>query len=301
MGQTKEQLQKLKDGRTNGITPIKFQLVLIRREMKILGLLSSSLIFFSFTHAKDISLMNTWKPTNTFCEIGNRLSCPGNTICSKIDASKETKCGELLEAPPIIFLFPFDRNTSVICTQSPENPNGTHGFKNMLFAIDLATPYSKPASTVRASADGKAFVFDQCKIPKGKPAKSELDDCGLGLGNHIRILHEGGYVSFYVHLEKSLVKTGDNVKAGQGIGVEGWTGQAGHRHLHWDVNKLGGNTQADWEKILSNPGWGGISVPYYFRVVINEKEQVVNSKDIKCKHDDMNQKPWKGAQVLKKE
>jgi murein DD-endopeptidase MepM/ murein hydrolase activator NlpD len=77
-----------------------------------------------------------------------------------------------------------------------------------------------------------------CKTPDGKPEKSLTDSCGLGLGNHIRILHKDGFVSFYVHLEKVLVETGDLVKAGQPIGIEGWTGLAGHRHLHWDVNKL---------------------------------------------------------------
>lgn len=229
------------------------------------------------------------------CEVGNHNSCESGKICAKMDASGKTECIELHPEPEIVFLLPFDKNTEVICTQSPENAKGTHGFSNMLFAIDLTTPYNKPPSTVRASAEGKAFVFSECKTPDGKPEKSLTDSCGLGLGNHIRILHKDGFVSFYVHLEKVLVKTGDLVKAGQPIGIEGWTGLAGHRHLHWDVNKLYGSTVEQWEKTLSNPGWGGSSVPYLFKVSIGGKEQVLSSKEVKCLWDDMNQQPWRGT------
>jgi murein DD-endopeptidase MepM/ murein hydrolase activator NlpD len=197
--------------------------------------------------------------------------------------------------PGLVFQFPFDKNTEVICTQSPKNPYGSHSFSNSLYAIDLATPYDRPASVVRASADGKAFVFNDCKTPEGNPSKTEIDRCGLGWGNHVRILHKDGIVSFYVHLESIMVNDGDRVVAGQALGIEGATGLAGHRHLHWDVHRLNGSNVADWEKVLSNPGWGGASIPYFFEVSIDGIKQVMSSQDVRCRHGDMTQTGWRGT------
>lgn len=238
---------------------------------------------------------NQRTPAQVACVVGQTGSCPENKECAKLDSGGKTGCVDAFPEPDLVFQFPFDKNTEVICTQSPKNPNGSHGFSNSLYALDLTTPYSKPASVIRASADGKAFVFNECKNPKGNPAKAEIDNCGLGWGNHVRILHKNGIVSFYVHFENISIKDGQLVKAGDILGVEGWTGLAGHRHLHWDVHKLNGTTTKEWEKILSNPGWGGISIPYFFEVYMDGKKQIVSSKDLKCRHDDMTQPPWKGT------
>lgn len=229
------------------------------------------------------------------CIVGQPDFCPSNKECAKLDSSGTTGCVEALQETDLVFQFPFDKSTEVICTQSPKNPNGSHGFSNSLYALDLATPYNKPASLVRASANGKAFVFNKCKTPKGSPEQAETDSCGLGWGNHVRILHENGIVSFYVHFENIIIKDGQYVKAGDVLGVEGWTGLAGHRHLHWDVHKLNGTNLIEWEKILSNPGWGGISIPYDFEVNMNGKNETVSSKDLKCRHGDMTQSSWRGT------
>lgn len=254
-----------------------------------------SLIFFILVFCQITCVSTNRKPDKQPCEVGNSSTCKTGKVCAKMDASGRTECITSYSEPSIVFLLPFGKNTEVVCTQSPENAKGTHGYSNMLFAIDLTTPYDKKPSIVRASADGKAYVFSDCKTPDGKPEKSQTDTCGLGLGNHIRLLHADGIVSFYVHLEKTFVKTGDMVRAGQQIGLEGWTGTAGHRHLHWDVNKLYGATTEQWEKALQNPGWGGVSVPYFFKVIIDGKEQIISSKDVKCKWDDMNQARWRGT------
>jgi murein DD-endopeptidase MepM/ murein hydrolase activator NlpD len=152
------------------------------------------------------------------------------------------------------------------------------------------------AGQVRASAAGKAFVYNACPTPEGTPEKAVEDKtCGLGFGNHVRILHQNGYVSFYAHLAKITVKNGQKVKAGQVIGTDGWTGDAGSRALHWGVDKLSGQNIKDWESTLSHPGWGGESVPFNFKVSIAGHRQVLNSKNIKCKWNDMTQAPWRGT------
>jgi murein DD-endopeptidase MepM/ murein hydrolase activator NlpD len=54
-------------------------------------------------------------------------------------------------------------------------------------------------------------------------------------GNHIAIDHGAGVVTTYSHLSKMLVKAGDEVKAGDVIGLAGSTGRVTGPHLHWVV------------------------------------------------------------------
>lgn len=163
----------------------------------------------------------------------------------------------------------------------------------MLYAIDLASPYSGAPAKILASASGKAFVHTGCKEPTGKPEQTKVDDCGLGYGNHVYLLHDDGYMSLYVHLKEVYVKQGEMVKARALIGLEGATGAAAHRHLHWDVHKLEGDKK-NWEKVLSEPGWGGYSVPFRFRVRINGSEKTVSSAEIACRFLDQSGAPWSG-------
>lgn len=54
-------------------------------------------------------------------------------------------------------------------------------------------------------------------------------------GNTVAIDHGQGVVSFYIHLQKILVKEGDSVSAGQTIGRIGQTGRASGPHLHFSI------------------------------------------------------------------
>ena len=56
-----------------------------------------------------------------------------------------------------------------------------------------------------------------------------------GYGNCIRIKHGNGVVTLYSHQSKNLVKTGQQVKAGDVIGLTGRTGRATTEHLHFEV------------------------------------------------------------------
>ena len=65
-----------------------------------------------------------------------------------------------------------------------------------------------------------------------------FDDKVYTAGNFVRIKHESGVYSRYLHLVKSSikVKVGQKVKAGTVLGMEGNTGYSYGTHLHFDVH-----------------------------------------------------------------
>jgi murein DD-endopeptidase MepM/ murein hydrolase activator NlpD len=56
-------------------------------------------------------------------------------------------------------------------------------------------------------------------------------------GNFIEIQHAGDFRSFYAHLSKTMVNTGDSVSITQQIACVGNTGIATGYHLHYEVRK----------------------------------------------------------------
>ena len=59
------------------------------------------------------------------------------------------------------------------------------------------------------------------------------------MGNYIRVRHDNGYESVYMHLKQRLAKVGDEVEKGQKIGIMGCTGSCTGTHLHLTVYKNG--------------------------------------------------------------
>ena len=60
-----------------------------------------------------------------------------------------------------------------------------------------------------------------------------------GFGNLVLVKHDGGFVSAYAHLEKSLVKKGVIVSKGEGLGTVGSTGSVNTPQLHFEIRKNG--------------------------------------------------------------
>lgn len=76
-------------------------------------------------------------------------------------------------------------------------------------------------------------------------------------GNVVIIRHKNGLETVYAHLSKILVEAGQNVEAGQIIGLGGNTGHSFGSHLHFEMRYLGQAIDAedfiDFEKgILKN-------------------------------------------------
>ena len=86
------------------------------------------------------------------------------------------------------------------------------------------------ACDVIAVADGEV-VYVQDGVPG-------YDDEVYTAGNFVRIKHESGVYSRYLHLVNGSVKVkvGQKVKAGVVLGTEGNTGYSMGTHLHFDIN-----------------------------------------------------------------
>lgn len=67
-----------------------------------------------------------------------------------------------------------------------------------------------------------------------------------GYGNLVVIRHESGLETFYGHLSKRLVETGDWVTAGQTVGLGGSTGRSTGAHLHFETRYCGFAFDPQW-------------------------------------------------------
>lgn len=80
---------------------------------------------------------------------------------------------------------------------------------------------------------------------KGEPVFATADGTVIrtgsdrSRGNHIQLEHAGGLRTWYMHLSKIQVKTGDTVSQGDIIGLVGSTGRSTGPHLHYEVVKNG--------------------------------------------------------------
>lgn len=61
--------------------------------------------------------------------------------------------------------------------------------------------------------------------------------CNSGYGNFIEIQHKGGFRSYYAHLSRTLVNSGDSVSITQQIACVGNTGLTTGYHLHYEIRK----------------------------------------------------------------
>lgn len=60
-----------------------------------------------------------------------------------------------------------------------------------------------------------------------------------GYGNLVIIRHRDGYTTYYAHLSRRDVRTGQAIGRRQQIGLEGSTGNSTGPHVHWEVRRFG--------------------------------------------------------------
>jgi murein DD-endopeptidase MepM/ murein hydrolase activator NlpD len=84
--------------------------------------------------------------------------------------------------------------------------------------IDYAAPSGTPVQTI---GDGRVIFAGM----KG------------GAGNLIEVQHSNGYTTYYMHLSRVLVHSGQRVEQGQRIGLVGMTGLATGPHLDFRIQR----------------------------------------------------------------
>ena len=164
------------------------------------------------------------------------------------DCAGEGVCTPLPESPAELVLWlPIAAGETLFCAKGGLRPRGSHGVCSDTgrFALDLATPATLAPHVILAAADGTAFPFGGCSSTNLD--RGHDDRCNLGWGNVVHVEHPGGVFTLYAHLSSIFVQAGEHVVAGQPIGVEGNTGAAGGKHLHFglqrgDAKELGAGT-----------------------------------------------------------
>jgi hypothetical protein len=80
-------------------------------------------------------------------------------------------------------------------------------------------------------------IRSACGTPIVAAAPGEVIFAQLtrGSGNTVRILHPGGMLTRYAHLSRLDVRPGEQVRAGQRIGLSGATGRTTGPHLHFEI------------------------------------------------------------------
>ena len=94
----------------------------------------------------------------------------------------------------------------------------------------------------------KAYVYHEgldLIVTRGTPVKAtaagtvQKVQTSKKLGKTVEVLHDGGYVTIYAHLESVQVRAGQKLQAGQKLGTVGMSGKAFAPHLHYEVRRDG--------------------------------------------------------------
>jgi hypothetical protein len=211
------------------------------------------------------------------CNYGQQNSCPENFYCVFIDNPNQAICKNILLDKTPILNYPFKKDNNSYCWKSVDPlPDSSHAWINARFAIDLHSPKEK-LSDILSVGSGHVVVLEGCR--ENDP------QCNGSFGNQVKVFLPNGLMLFYAHLSKVYVKTGDTVRTGDVIGLEGATGNVGDmwgnkndfHHLHFSVHY-------DWRSFdlnfHQNP-WPGIpSVPFKFIVCDPTKNNECKPTDI---------------------
>ena len=125
--------------------------------------------------------------------------------------------------------------------------------------------YAHPADEYRISSRfgprRRRFHYGiDLAMPTGTPIYSTFDGTirvakwNKSYGNLIVIRHDNGLETYYAHLSRIQVKPGQEVKAGEQIGLAGNTGRSYGSHLHFETRYLGAAINPDVIIDFSNEG-----------------------------------------------
>jgi len=100
---------------------------------------------------------------------------------------------------------------------------------NQHMSFDFKMPIGTP---ILAAEDGRVFIVVE-------QFKDNIDN-GFGEANYVGIEHDGGLLTWYMHLtfEGATVAVDDQVTRGERIGYSGNTGDSSYPHLHFFAQQI---------------------------------------------------------------
>ncbi len=146
-----------------------------------------------------------------------------------------------------LYLLPYESGKSYRVLQGYGSRFSHRGLEQ--YAVDFNMSVGTPVHAARAGV--------VAKIEESNEKGCWDDGCGA-YANYIVILHNDGTTGEYYHLKQhgALVDVGNNIAAGQKIGLSGNTGHTTMPHLHFAVYRAAewGNTQSIPVRFLSSVG-----------------------------------------------
>ena len=133
------------------------------------------------------------------------------------------------------YRYPWKSGESHIVTQGNDNPaaGGHNGGQKYAFDFRMGG-----GTQIRAARDGTVEWLQDNLTVTQDPKTNTPPLAGREIwGNAVRILHPGGFTSWYFHIQHKgvLVNVGDAVQSGQPIATSGNTGRSDEPHLHFQV------------------------------------------------------------------
>lgn len=107
-------------------------------------------------------------------------------------------------------------------------------------------------------------------------------------GNYVCVCGDDGYLYYYCHLAVREVSSGEIVRAGDIIGIEGSTGRSTGSHLHLEIRNALGVAQNP-EKIIGVPNEEGT---YVEKIEKEEAKMDEENKAVKLKNGDSVPNGW---------
>ncbi len=119
-----------------------------------------------------------------------------------------------------------------ILLNNPEDGSFCFPFKGKLIS-----PYGPRGRRFHAGMDIKLETGDT--VRSAFSGKVRIARVMSGYGKMVVVRHNNGLETVYAHLSKMMVKSNQEIKAGEPIGLGGRTGRASTTHLHFETRYLG--------------------------------------------------------------
>jgi hypothetical protein len=178
------------------------------------------------------------------CKVGMPGACGSDAYCvaewREARCPTEGLCQPYLPAPrDLVLSVPIPAGERIYCAKGPLRVGAsTHSACDPAtrFAIDLASTAADRPHLVLAPAGGIVRTFGGC--PTEDLNRQETPSvCNYGFGNVVRVEHAPGLYSQIAHLSSIVVDDGARVRRGDVLGIEGNSGNAGAKHLHFSLHR----------------------------------------------------------------